>query len=241
MSFSCATCRSRLGCTEQHHPARAELVRRPHLRAQAPGLVVDGDRAHGAADPRHLGGLDLQPGVGQDDDLGRRLRDHLRPTRRHHLGHAVKAAREADTGVDGHPSASASPSYRPPATSASCCPDAPAGIELEDGARVVVEAAHEVRVQPVLDARGVEHAPHQHPCRGALLAQVVGDARRFGLERLALRHLAVEQAQRVGLEPPLAVAVQLVLQRPVVLAQQLEVGRPALEVADRVQLQRAGR
>ncbi len=66
---------------------------------------------------------------------------------------------------------------------------------------------------------------------------MVGDLRSPRLERLALRHLAVEQAQRVDLEAALAVGVQLVLERPVVGAQQLEVRGPALVVADGVELE----
>jgi len=50
---------------------------------------------------------------------------------------------------------------------------------------------------------------------------VIGDARRFGLEGLALRHLAVEQQKRVGLEPVLTIAMQLFLQRPIVGAQKI--------------------
>ena len=80
-------------------------------------------------------------------------------------------------------------------------------------------------------------AANLHPSRRAFFAQMVGDPGRVSLEGLALGHLAVEQAQRVALQAELAVAVQLRLQRPVVLPQLLEVSRAAFAVADRVQLE----
>ena len=58
------------------------------------------------------------------------------------------------------------------------------------------------------------------------------------LERLALRHLAVEQAQRVDLETALALLVQLVPEGPVVSPEQVQVRGPALVVADGVELER---
>ena len=89
----------------------------------------------------------------------------------------------------------------------------------------------------ISDAGGLEQPPHRRPVCGALVTQVVGDSRRVSLERLALRHLAVEQAQRIPLEAELAIAVELGFQRTVVSLQALEVGRPALAVADAVELQ----
>ncbi len=67
---------------------------------------------------------------------------------------------------------------------------------------------------------------------------MVRDPRRTLLEGLVLRHLAVQEAQRVDLQPALAVWVQPVLQRPVIVAQELEVRGPALLVADGVEVQR---
>src|SRR5207245_2935669 len=111
------------------------------------------------------------------------------------------------------------------------------GIELEDGTRVVIEAANEVRVVAVLDPGRVEQTADRIPRLRARTAEVIGDARCIGLEGLTLRDLAIEQAQRIGLQTSLAIAVQLVLERTVVLAQELQVRRPADVVADRVELQ----
>ena len=53
-----------------------------------------------------------------------------------------------------------------------------ADVELERGPRVVVEAAHEARLEAVGDAEGVEVAADRIEVRGAGGAQPVGDARR---------------------------------------------------------------
>ena len=71
----------------------------------------------------------------------------------------------------------------------------------------------------------------------ALVAQVVSDLRGFGLDGLVLRDLRIEHAQGVALESGLRVGVQLRLERPVVILQLLEIGWPALGVADGVQLE----
>ena len=89
----------------------------------------------------------------------------------------------------------------------------------------------------VLDARRVQQSAHRRPVSRAFIAQVIGDLRGAGLERLILGDLGVEEPQGIALEPQLGVGVETRLQRPVVLGQTAEVCRPALAVADRVQLQ----
>src|SRR5258708_39323545 len=88
-----------------------------------------------------------------------------------------------------------------------------------------------------MDAWGMGEGPDRGTGGRALLAQMVGDAWRLGFERLVLRDLAVEQEERVRLEPPLAVAMQLVLQRSVIRLQQLQVRGAAFGVPDGVELQ----
>jgi hypothetical protein len=64
----------------------------------------------------------------------------------------------------------------------------------------------------------------------------------FGLDRgLVLRHLAVQHAQRVRLDAPLAVAAERRCDRSQRLLQRRDVGRPAALVADGVQHQLAAR
>src|ERR1700687_284873 len=66
---------------------------------------------------------------------------------------------------------------------------------------------------------------------------MLDDARCAGLEGLALRDLAVEQAQRVSPQAQLTCAVQLRLERPVIRLERLEVGGAALAVPNRVELE----
>src|SRR5204863_3124386 len=75
------------------------------------------------------------------------------------------------------------------------------------------------------------------PVRGAFVAEVLRDPRCGGLERLALGDFAVEKPQGISLQPELAVAVQLLIERTVVVLQLLEIRRTALVVTDRVELQ----
>src|ERR1700687_1381504 len=66
---------------------------------------------------------------------------------------------------------------------------------------------------------------------------MLGDARCAGLERLALRDFAVEQAQRGALPAQLTFAAPLRHERPVIRFERLEVGGAALAVPNRVELE----
>src|SRR6184192_3413355 len=112
-------------------------------------------------------------------------------------------------------------------------------LELPGRARVVVEAAHERRRQLVRDAVGVEIAPNGVEVLPAGFAERFADLGRIdegGLDSLALD---VEDAQRRRgpLLARLVVENVLVLVEPGV--EPLEVRRPAVAIADRVQLQPA--
>ena len=86
--------------------------------------------------------------------------------------------------------------------------------ELERGAQVVVEAAHEPGLDDVRDAEGVEAVAHGGEVLGRLLAPEVGDLRRGGDQRGVLRALGVEDAQRVALQRRPALGAELVEPTP---------------------------
>ena len=89
-----------------------------------------------------------------------------------------------------------------------------AGHDLEGGAHVVVESPDQPGIEHVFQAGGIEKTTHGREVCGALRAQVVGDLRGVGRELLALGHLAVEDAQRVGELSAHAVLAQLFLVHP---------------------------
>ena len=69
-------------------------------------------------------------------------------------------------------------------------------LELERGARVVVEPANEGRLELVPDADGVEDVAYLLEVLSALVAEALADLRRIGEERLHLFALHVEDAER---------------------------------------------
>src|SRR5919199_4754909 len=109
--------------------------------------------------------------------------------------------------------------------------------ELECRARVVVEPAHERRCELVADAVGVEVAAYGVEVLAAGVAERLADLWRVGERRLHPRVLDVEDTERRrrALLARLGVEDVLVLVEPRVQA--LDVGGPALAVADRVELE----
>ena len=100
--------------------------------------------------------------------------------------------------------------------------------ELVGGADVVVEAAHQARVHLVGHARARRARPDRVEVRAAAVAEPVEQARRLGQHRLAARHLAVEDPQRVPLAS--APGSRRRARRPARASQAAqvgEVGRPA--------------
>ena len=87
------------------------------------------------------------------------------------------------------------------------------GVELEGGARVVVEAAHQAEVEVRLEPGPLHQREHRVEVLAALRAQVVDDARRLVEHGAAALDLAVEGAQRIEVEPLAAVAAELALAR----------------------------
>src|SRR4029453_12765491 len=109
--------------------------------------------------------------------------------------------------------------------------------ELEGRAGVVVEAAHERRLELVRDADGVEQAAALGEVDSALLAERVADLRRIReqlLHPLAL-HVEHSEGRRRALRAGLLVELGLVLVQPGFKA--LDVAGAAVRIADRVEEQ----
>jgi hypothetical protein len=82
------------------------------------------------------------------------------------------------------------------------------GDPLEDGEVVVVHAAHQARVDRVRQADRIEHGAHGIEVRQRLRTEEVHQLGRRLDQRLHRRVLAVEDAQRVRVQPPLRLFVQ---------------------------------
>ncbi len=109
----------------------------------------------------------------------------------------------------------------------------PRGLELEQRARVVVEPAHERRVDLVGDARVVEQRAHGREVLGVLGAQALEQPRCPLHHRARTGMVGVEGAQRVGIEPPAHLLRELLGVGAQVGAQLVEVVRAGLGRAQR--------
>ena len=87
-----------------------------------------------------------------------------------------------------------------PARDARLRPEGVAG-ELEQRARVVIQTAHERRVDLVRNARPLQHLADLCEVRGVLLTEPLEQDRRVGHDRLRRGIGGVERAQRVQLDP----------------------------------------
>ena len=92
-------------------------------------------------------------------------------------------------------------------------------LELEHRARVVVEPAHQRRVDLVLDAGLVEQRAHLGEVLGVLGVEAVEQRGRLRHHRAGARVVGVERAQRVEVEPRADVVGQLALAGAQVVAQ----------------------
>ncbi len=110
--------------------------------------------------------------------------------------------------------------------------------ELERGARVVVEPAHQPRVDLVRDPEPVESVLHRLEVRARVLAQAFGDLRRVLDDVLPVGVLRVEHPQRVGGHALAERVAERITVLEQVGAQLLGVARPIGVVAHRVDAQR---
>ena len=108
---------------------------------------------------------------------------------------------------------------------------------LEHGTCVIVEPAHQGRIQGVGDVQGAQAGLDGFKGRRAGGIEVIHYPGGVGLEALVGGHIAVQHPQRVSLEADLVIRTELREQRSVVVAEQLAVGWPADLVTDAVHLQ----
>ena len=113
--------------------------------------------------------------------------------------------------------------------------------ELEGGAGVVVEAAHQAVVARVGHAGGIERREDGGEVRLRVLVERVGDHGQRVDDGLIGGHLAVEHAQRIGDGAALAVRAHLADDRDERRAQHLVVARAVGGGADGVQLAASSR
>ena len=102
---------------------------------------------------------------------------------------------------------------------------------------VIVQPAHQPRVQLVADVESLEAVGHGGKEIAALLVQIFTEARRLGHQRAVALVLGIEDAQRVALQPLAAVGGELLLMRLEIADQGGAIGRAALAIAQRVELE----
>src|SRR3954467_12649232 len=103
--------------------------------------------------------------------------------------------------------------------------------------RVVVETAHQTRVEPMDDAESVQTVTHPRKKRSRRFVQVVREIRRLGSETLVAGVLRIQDAQRVAVEPPPAVLRQFRNSAGEKTDKRVAIGGAALGVAKRVQFE----
>ena len=185
-----------------------------------------------------------RPGDPQRPGLGGRPQrgDHHRTRQRRGLvrqhDQALDAARPADAGrgrpaqLGDQPIVAAAAQHR--ALGADVRSD-----ELEGGVGVVVQSAHQGRIDLEGDAGGRKPVFHRREEIPARLVEVIGERRGAGVDRLVALVLAVEDAQRIALQP-----VPRLLGKPrdvrrIVLDQHLAIDTAAFGIAERVELENA--
>ena len=73
---------------------------------------------------------------------------------------------------------------------------------------VIIEPAHQSRIDDVLDTDSIEVPADTVEMRARLLIEIIGQQRRTGNDVLQLGILAVENAQRIAFEAPQTVCIQ---------------------------------
>ncbi len=193
---------------EDEHQPRLQPVGPLHLRLERSALVLDlGVQSRPPQVPKQLerreprgfaqrGHEHIGPGGGNLQLLGEREDEALDAGRKANA-HPVGAAQLLHQAV-------VTPAAEDRVLGAEL-----AGEDLESRPGVVVETAHEPMGHRVGNPVEIKRRPHGVEVRAALGAQVVHAVRQRIDGGLVAWHLAVEDAQRVGRRPPLAVAAEL--------------------------------
>src|SRR6202011_3602432 len=110
-------------------------------------------------------------------------------------------------------------------------------LVLEDRPSVVVETTNEIGIEIEGDLFCGQRLLDDAKGLGARCAQMIDDTRRIALERLVLGILRVEKTERVLLEARPALFAQRRKVRPVILAQEFPVSRPAHLIPNAVEVE----
>ncbi len=232
----------------QAHEVGADLVeaeKHGERRAAAAGLLelalgaAPGEvQLGGQAGPAQLLGKAEGGGpylVAETDDVHVGRAGRQRPVA-HRQGDALEAAAPAHAGRGRAADLLDEPVVAAAAADAALRAEA-VGLELEGGARVVVEAAHQAEVEVRLQTRPLHEPQDRVEVPATVGAQVVDEARRLVEHGAAALDLAVEGAQRIEVEPFEALAAELALSPAQVAAQRVDVGRAAGGVAHAVHVE----
>ncbi len=111
----------------------------------------------------------------------------------------------------------------PTAATKTSRPAARVAVDLCSRAGVVVQPAHNERIHGVRNTEKAKALLHFLKVRAALVAQVVRDAGSAFNNPVTCRFFALQDAQRVPLQPALTISAKLVAVRSEVLAQGLDV------------------
>src|SRR5579883_875160 len=111
------------------------------------------------------------------------------------------------------------------------------GHELESRVRVIVEAAHQSRIDLERHARRRQAVLHRLEEILAGLVQVIGEARRIGVDGLVILVLAVEDTQRIALQPVSRIRRELRAVPGIIVNQHLAIGGAAFRIAERIDFQ----
>ncbi|MNO71937.1 hypothetical protein D3C76_628670 [compost metagenome] len=111
------------------------------------------------------------------------------------------------------------------------------GDPFEYGFAVVIEAAHQFRVEHVRNADGIQTRFQTFKVRTGFVVEVIGHFRRIDQHRLSVGIFRVEHAQRVGFQATLAVFVEFVVVRREVLDQRFTITPTGLAGAEAVELE----
>jgi hypothetical protein len=113
------------------------------------------------------------------------------------------------------------------------------GDEFESGVGVVIEAAHQRRID--LERHAGRRKAVLHRLEEILtgLVEVIGKARGLGIDRLVALVLAVEDAQGIALQAVTRLLGQSGGVCRIIIDQHLAIDRPAFRIAERVQLEHA--
>lgn len=213
-------------------------VRRPHLRLEAPvrvdrggGQTILAEGVHQVHDPPPRG-----VSHGHDEHIRSRPGRRLHPLLLHGQDRPLDPDPEPDA-RRGRPAQFLDQPVVAPAPSHRALRPDPLRPELEDGLRVVVEPPHEPGIERIPDVQRREVALQGPEVRRALLAEPFGDLRRACDHRLAGRDLAIQQPERVDLQPPLAVPAHLRDVVPIIGHEPFQIGGPALRTAEAVELE----